>query len=263
MRIAVAGGSGCAGRFAVGEVRAAGHQPVVIARPAGAGITAGPGLDDALAGTLALIDVSNISTVGRSRPVAFFEAATRNLLAAGGQAGVSHPVVLPVVGAGRAGTGYYEGKRRQESLVLPGAVPASVQRATQFHEFAAQVLRRARGPLALVPRMPAQPAAAREVAQALLALAVGPPAGMAPELAVPGQPGLTELARRVLRARRSRRIVVPVRLPGAAGRAVTSGGLPPDRPGPRGRQRFRQWLAGPGGACATRGRGPERGPGHP
>src|SRR5215469_13016927 len=205
MRIAVAGGSGCVGRLVVDEVRAAGHQPVVITRSAGVDITTGSGLDDALAGTSVLIDVSNIATLRRSRSVAFFEAGTRNLLDAGGRAGVSHHVVLSIVGVDRVRIGYYEGKRRQESLVLSGPVPASVLRATQFHEFAAQVLRRARGPLALVPRMRTQPVAAREVAKALLAVAVGPAVGMAPELAGPEQLELTQLARQVLRARRSRR----------------------------------------------------------
>jgi uncharacterized protein YbjT (DUF2867 family) len=257
MRIAVAGGSGCVGRFVVDEVRAAGHQPVVITRSAGVDITTGSGLDDALAGTSVLIDVSNIVTMRRSRSVAFFEAGTRNLLAAGRRAGLSHHVLLSIVGIERVDIGYYDGKRRQESLVLSGAVPASVLRATQFHEFAAQVLRRAPGPLALVPRMLTQPVAAREAAEALLALAVGSPAGMAPELAGPEQLELTELARRVLQARRSRRLVVPIRLPGAAGRAVARGALLPSRSGPRGRQTFDEWLAGPDAASLARpgGRG--------
>ena len=263
MRIAVAGGSGCVGRLVVDEVRAAGHQPVVITRSAGVDITTGSGLDDALAGTSVLIDVSNIATLRRSRSVAFFEAGTRNLLDAGGRAGVSHHVVLSIVGVDRVGIGYYEGKRRQESLVMSGPVPASVLRATQFHEFAAQVLRRARGPLALVPRMRTQPVAAREVAKALLAVAVGPAVGMAPELAGPEQLELTQLARQVLRARRSRRVVVPVRLPGEAGRAAAGGALLPSGPGPRGTQTFGEWLADPDSACAAGGRGPAPGSGRP
>src|SRR5215470_1239819 len=242
MRIGVAGGSGCVGRLVVDEVRAVGRLPVVITRSAGVDITTGSGLDDALAGTSVLIDVSNVDTMRRSRSVAFFEAGTHNLLDAGGRAGLSHHVVLSIVGVERVGIGYYEGKRRQESLVLSGAVPASVLRATQFHEFAGQVLRRARGPLAV---------------------AVGAPAGMAPELAGPEQLELTQLARRVLRARRSRRVVVPVRLPGAAGRAMARGGLLPGGPGPRGRQTFGEWLAGPDGACAASGRVPAPGSGCP
>jgi len=259
----VAGGSGCVGRLVVDEARAAGHQPVVITRSAGVDIMTGSGLDDALAGASVLIDVSNIRTMRRDRSVAFFETGTRNLLDAGGRAGASHYVVLSIVGVDRVGIGYYEGKRRQESLVLSGAVPASVLRATQFHEFAAQVLRRTRGPLALVPRMRTQPVAAREVARALLALAVGPPAGMTPELAGPEPLELTQLARQVLRARRSRRVVVPVRLPGAAGRAAARGALLPSGPGPRGTQTFGEWLADPDSSCAADGRGAAPGFGSP
>jgi uncharacterized protein YbjT (DUF2867 family) len=131
--------------------------------------------------------------------------------------------------------------------VLAGGVPASILRATQFHEFAAQVLDQARGPFAPVPRMPSQPVAAREVAQALVELAVGQPAGMAAELAGPEPLEMTSLARRVLRARGSRRVVLPVRLPGAAGRAIAGGALLPSDPGPRGQQTFSQWLSASGG----------------
>jgi uncharacterized protein YbjT (DUF2867 family) len=247
MRIAVAGGTGLVGRHVVDQVRAAGHIPVVVARSAGVDITTGSRLDDALAGASALIDVSNVATTRRSTSVAFFEAGTAHLLDAGRRAGLSHHILLSIVGIDRVDLGYYAGKRRQEALVLAGGVPASILRATQFHEFAAQVLDRARGPFAPVPRMPSQPVAAREVAQALVGMVAGPPAGMAPELAGPEPLEMTDLVRRVLRARGSRRVVVPVRLPGAAGRAVVGGALLPSGPGPRGQQTFAQWLAASGG----------------
>ena len=47
--------------------------------------------------------------------------------------------------------GYYAGKRRQEELLAQGELPWTVLRATQFHEFAGQVLATTRGPLAPVP----------------------------------------------------------------------------------------------------------------
>src|SRR5947209_4073291 len=82
-------------------------------------------------------------------------------------------------------------------------------RATQFHEFAWQLLHRVPGPLALVPRMRVQPVAAREVAEALAELVVGPAVGSGPELAGPEVHDLPDLARRWLRATGSRRPVVP------------------------------------------------------
>ncbi|MGI8334242.1 SDR family oxidoreductase [Actinomadura scrupuli] len=244
MRIAVAGGTGQVGKFVVDAVRAAGHEPTVISRSAGVDITTGSGLAEALQGTSAVIDVSNVTTTSRRKSVAFFEAGTRNLLGAGRAAGVSHHVALSIVGIDRVDFGYYEGKRRQEELLLAGPVPASILRATQFHEFAIQVLERGGGPFALVPRMATQPIAAREVAHALVELAVREPAGMAPDLAGPERRELTDMARQVLRARGGHRVVVPLRLPGAAGRAMAGGALLPAGPGPRGKQTFAQWLAG-------------------
>ncbi|WP_203184392.1 hypothetical protein [Streptomyces pratensis] len=65
--------------------------------------------------------------------------------------------------------------------------------------------------------MPAQPAAAREVARHLVELVPAPAPGMAPELAGPRVEQLVSLVRRLLRSRHERRLVVPVKLPGAAG----------------------------------------------
>jgi uncharacterized protein YbjT (DUF2867 family) len=167
---------------------------------------------------------------------------TEQLLAAGQRAGARHYVALSIVGVDRVDLGYYEGKRAQEKLVLDGPVPGSVLRATQFYEFPGQLLARARGPVALVPSMHVQPVAAREVAAALVALAVGPAEGMATELAGPQEHELVDLARRVVRANGQRRRVVGIRIPGATGRAMADGALLPTGPGPRGKLTFEQWL---------------------
>ena len=243
MRIAVAGGTGLIGKLVVDDVRAAGHEPVVIARSNGVDLLTGVGLADALRGVQAVIDVSNVVTISAQTSVDFFGTATRNLLAAGDQAGVRHHVVLSIVGIDVVNLGYYAGKRCQEELVQGGPVPFSVLRATQFHEFAEQLTHRGGGWFAPVPRMRSQPVAAREVAQALVTLAVGAPVGSAPELAGPQQHDMIDLVRRVLRARGSRRRVLRLPVPGAVGRALAGGGLLPTGPGPRGVQTFDQWLA--------------------
>jgi hypothetical protein len=61
---------------------------------------------------------------------------------------------------------------------------------------------------------------------------------MAPELAGPQQEELVAMARAVIRARGGRRVVLPLRLPGATGRALVDGSLLPTGAGPRGRQTF-------------------------
>ena len=242
MRIAVAGGTGLVGSLLVGQLEAGGHDPVVLARSTGVDLTTGAGLDAALEGARAVVDVTNLPTMRRRPAEEFFTAGTRHLVEAGRRAGVGHHVVLSIVGVDRVDQGYYAAKRAQERAVLSGGVPATVLRATQFHEFAGQLLDRMPGPVALVPRMRVQPVAAREVAAALAALVGDAPAGMAPELGGPEVHELVDLARRVLAARGSRSPVLPVRLPGRAGRLAREGALLPAGPGPRGRETFEEWL---------------------
>ncbi|MFI6123931.1 SDR family oxidoreductase [Streptomyces sp. NPDC051064] len=243
MRVAVAGGTGAVGRPVVEELAATGHEPVVLARSRGVDLVSGAGLDAALAGAEAVIDVSNRSVLGRGKAVAFFGSVSRNLLDAGARAGVRHHLALSIVGIDRVGHGYYQGKLRQEEVVKGGQVPWTVLRATQFHEFVLQTLQQMPKPLAVVPRMNTQPVAAREVARHLVELVLAPPRGMAPELAGPSVEQLVDLVRRLLEARHERRLVVPVRLPGAVGAAMAGDGQLPAGPGPRGTETFDEWLA--------------------
>ena len=246
MRIAVAGGTGLVGRYVVAELRAAGHDPAVLTRSAGADVITGDGLDAALDGAGALIDVTNTTAMSGRKSVAFFTAGTGNLLAAGRRAGVQHHVVLSIVGTGRPGmgSGYNAGKVAQEALVRDSGVPFSIMRATQFHQFVPELLDRIPGPVLLVPRLRIQPVAACEVAAVLAALAAGPPVGTAPEIAGPEQAELADLARLAGQARGSRRPVLRVRVPGAAGRAMADGAMLPAGPGLRGTQTFAGLLAG-------------------
>lgn len=246
MRVVVAGGTGLVGRYVVEELVAAGHEPMVLSRSRGVDlVSGGAGLDAALDGADAVVDVSNVTTTSARKAVAFFETVGRNLTDAGARAGVRHHVVLSIVGIDRVGLGYYRGKLRQEDVVRGGPVPWTVLRATQFHEFAEQTLERVPKPLAVVPRMRTQPIAAREVAQHLVKLATGPAQGMAPDLAGPRVEQLVDMVRRLLRARGERRLVLPVRMPGAVGAAMTGDGQLPvaGAPGSRGSQTFDEWLA--------------------
>jgi uncharacterized protein YbjT (DUF2867 family) len=244
MRLAAAGGTGVVGRHVVEMARQRGHDVVVLARSAGVDLTTGDGLAARLAGVDAVIDTTGVRTQRRAKAEAFFGGVTRHLLDAEASAGVGHHVVLSIVGIDEVPLGYYQGKRLQERLVAEGAVPWSILRATQFHEFAEQVLHFARvGPFSLVPRMLSRPIAAAEVAGALVDLAEGGPAGRAPDLGGPERLEMVDLSRRVSTARGLGRRVVPVRMPGAAGRGLRSGALVPAADGPRGRQTFAEWLA--------------------
>ncbi|MFK0024624.1 SDR family oxidoreductase [Streptomyces sp. NPDC090798] len=242
IRVAVAGGTGLAGRYVVEELTAAGHHPVVLARSRGVDLVTGTGLDAALAGVDAVIDVTNVTTTSGKKAVAFFDRVAHALKEAGEQAGVRHHVLLSIVGIDRVGLGYYHGKLRQENVLKNGRTPWTVLRATQFHEFAQQTLDRVPGPVAVVPRMRCRPVAAREVAHHLVQLVSAPAQGMAPELAGPRVEQVVGMAGRLLRARHRHRLLLPVKMPGATGTAMTGDGLLPAGPGPRGSQTFDEWL---------------------
>ena len=241
MKIAVAGGTGVAGRWTVEALRARGHEAVVLARSAGTDLVTGAGLDTALAGTDAVIDATNVASASARSGREFFEATARTLMRTAAAAGVRHIVALSIIGIDRVPFGYYQGKLHQESVLRESPVPVSILRAAQFHEFAVQYLARTTGPFVIMPRWRTQPVAAREVGAALAGLAAGEPVAVS-ELAGPREEIMADMARQVLRARGERRLVVAVRLPGAAGRAMADGGNLPAGPGPRGTQTFAAWL---------------------
>jgi uncharacterized protein YbjT (DUF2867 family) len=241
MKIAVAGGTGVAGRWTVEALGAGGHEVIVIARAAGADLVTGAGLDAALAGVDAVIDATNTKSSGKRGSSEFFEATARTLMRTAAVAGVRHIVVLSIIGIDRVPYGYYQGKLRQEMVLRESPVPVSILRAAQFHEFAGQYLATLPGPVVPVPRWRAQPVAAREVGLALATLATGDPVAMS-ELAGPREEIMADMIREVVRARGDRRLVVSVRLPGATGKAMAAGGGLPSEPGLRGTQTFADWM---------------------
>lgn len=243
MRIAVAGGTGVVGRHVVDAVTRAGHEAVVLARSRGADLSTGEGIDAALEGVSAVVDVSNVTTLSRVTAERFFVTAAKNLLLAERRAGVRHHVLLSIIGVDLSPFGYHRAKLRQEKVVGTGPVPTTILRAAQFHEFVDQTFARVPGPIALVPRMLMQPVAAVEVAERLVELALGEPQGRVSDLAGPQVRELVELAHEVSAARDLRRPIVAMSFPGGTGRAMTDGSLLPTKDDPRGKIRFDDWLA--------------------
>jgi uncharacterized protein YbjT (DUF2867 family) len=203
MRVAVVGGTGLVGRHAVHALRQAGHDPVVVTRSTGVDVTTGDGLDEALTGAGAIIDVTNSTSADPDDVQTFFAAATGHLLGAASRAGVGHHVLLSIAGLDRVeGNAHYAGKRLQEQLVQDGPIPFTIVRATQFHEFAAMVVGWTRkDDTAVVPPLLVQPVAAADVGEVLAEVAVGPPQGRPPYLAGPDPQDLVDMARRTLSAR--------------------------------------------------------------
>ena len=169
------------------------------------------------------------------------EAKTRNLVRAASQAGAKHLVYISVVGAERIPVvsgidrtmfGYFAAKRAAEKVVEDSGLPWTTLRATQFHDSMSMVVRQ----MAKLPVIPVpagfrfQPVDAGEVAARLAELSLGPPSGLVSDLGGPRVYGMSELIRGYLRAGQRRRLILPVRLPGKAARAIRAGAnLAPER----------------------------------
>jgi uncharacterized protein YbjT (DUF2867 family) len=241
--LAVAGGTGLVGSLVVEQAKSRGYDVRVLSRGTGVDLVTGEGLAGVLDGVTAVIDTSNTLTMAKGPSLRFFEQATRNLLTAGAAAGVSHHVALSIVGCDRVDLGYYFGKRRQEELVAAGSVPWTILRATQFHEFAGQLVDRSPAPFALGLRMRSQPIAAREVARHLVDAVDRGPAGRLPDLGGPEEHRVDRMMREWLHAVGRRRVVVPIPMAGKTGRQVADGGLLPGPGATLGTETFTDWLA--------------------
>jgi len=200
MRIAVAGATGNIGSRTVVELERQGHEVVRISRSSGVDVTTGAGLDAALEGVGAVVDVTNLPALGREEAVAGFGTATDHLLAAERRAGVGHHVLLSIVGVHRVdGNPHYAGKREQERRVEEGGVPWTIVPATQFHDFAAMVAgwTEHEGTAEIAPLL-VQPIAPQDVAEVLAELVTGPPQGRYRDVAGPDTHDLVDMARRTL-----------------------------------------------------------------
>src|SRR5439155_25044753 len=181
------------------------------------------------------------------------EDKARHLVRAASRAGVRHLVYISVVGADRIPVasaidrtmfGYFGSKLAAERAVAESGLPWTTLRATQFHDLTLMTaLQMAKLPVIPVPAgFRFQPVDAGEVAQRLVELALGTPAGLVPDMAGPRVYEMTALLRGYLRARRKHRLMVPVWLPGEAARAFRAGAnLAPDRA--VGRRTWEEFLA--------------------
>ena len=242
-RILVTGGTGTLGRQVVPRLRDAGCTVRVLSRNAheaadGIEYVTGDLLKNE--GIEAAVDGAGIimhCAGGRKGD----DDATRNLAEAASRAGARHLVYISVVGADRipvvsgadrAMFGYFGFKLAAEWVITGSGVPWTTLRATQFHDLSLTVAEQ----LAKLPVIPVpagvrfQPVDTGEVAARLVELALGAPAGLVPDMAGPRVHTMADLLREYLRARGKRRLLLPVRLPGQAARAVRAGAnLAPDR----------------------------------
>ncbi|MGG4142662.1 NAD(P)H-binding protein [Paenibacillus algorifonticola] len=210
MKIVVIGGSGLIGTKLVHNLRELGHEAVVASPSRGVNAVTGEGLAEALDGAQVVVDVANSPSFEDKAVLAFFEASSRNILAAERAAGVKHHVALSVVGTdGLQQSGYFRAKLAQEQLIEASGVPYTIVRATQFFEFVTGIIymstegERVRLPSALV-----QPIFSEDVAAALVDYAIGSPVNGIVDLAGPEQLRLDEFIKRYMSANQDSRQVI-------------------------------------------------------
>lgn len=224
--VLVTGGTGTLGRLVVARLLAAGEPVRVLSRRPGTSADVEPvvgdlvqdvGLDEAVAGISTVLHLA-----GGPRGD---DVATRHLAQAAARAGVSHLVLISIIGADKLPLGFYRTKVRAERELLESGVPFTIVRAAQFHDLVLTLAQKvAASPVLAIPTgVQLQPVDADDVAARLVEIASGPSTGIVPDLPGPVTYPLVDLVRSYLTAVGKRRLVVPLRLPGAIGRAYRAG----------------------------------------
>ncbi len=212
-RILVTGGTGGLGRPTVEALLAAKHDVLVLSREGGDGrvvgdLTSGEGLADALQGIHTIVHLA--TTRSTKDP-----AQTRVLLEAAREAGVSHIVFISIVGVDRVPYFYYRDKVVSETLIEGSGIPFTILRATQFHDFLGGFLSlQRRLPVLFALNIPIQPIAVEEVAQRLVELVAGAPAGRVADIGGPETRSMREFAAQWQTARGTNKPVWIMRIPG-------------------------------------------------
>ncbi len=239
----VTGGTGTLGRHVVRRLRDAGRDVRVLTRRTGKeenGVRFVIG--DLLSATEVGAAVDGVATIihcaGSNKGD---EIATQNLVNAAARAGQPHLVYISVVGADRIPVSglidrmmfsYFDMKRKAEQVVADSGLPWTTIRATQFHDLILMVLEKmAKLPVVPVPSGVAfQPVDADAVAARLVEFALGQPSGLVPDIAGPRVYAAADLVRGYLDATHRHRLLLPIRLPGKAARALRAGAnLAPER----------------------------------
>ncbi|MFD5909187.1 SDR family oxidoreductase [Streptomyces massasporeus] len=245
--ILVTGGTGTLGAHVVPLLRASGHDVRILtrrARPATDGVDHVTG--DLLKGEGVEAAVDGVETVLHlaGGPKGDDEA-TRALVRAASGAGVRHLVYVSVVGADRVPLAWMRTKLESERAVADSGIPWTILRAAQFHDLALTMVEKmAKLPVFPVPGgMRLQPVDSREVAARLAELTLGAPSGLVPDLAGPHLYDLAALARPYLRLTGRRRPMLPVRIPGKAGRAYRAGANLTTAGAEEGKRTWEEFLA--------------------
>lgn len=232
MKILVTGGTGTLGRHVVASLREAGAEVTTLSRH-------GDIACDLLAGTVPAIDADVVVHLAGGQKGD--DIATRNLLAA--CTGVRHLVYISVIGADTVPLAWLRTKLVCEQAIAGSGIPFTILRAAQFHDLTLTMVRAmAKLPIVPVPGMRLQPVDVRDVAARIVKLALDAPAGRVADIAGPAVYEMKQLVQDYLTTAGKRRLTVPVRLPGKAGKAYR-GGRNLTLDGDRGTHTWEEFLA--------------------
>jgi len=241
--ILLTGGTGTLGRLVLGRLRRAGSKTRILSRNhhendaaveyARGDLATGQGVRNALDGCEIVIHCAGSAKGDNEK--------AENLVKAAQVEGALHIVFISVVGADkvpissaidRALFGYYGAKFRSEQLIADSGIPWTTLRATQFHDLVLTTVRgMAKMPVVPVPKgVRFQPIDAAEVADRMVELAAGSPAGMVPAIGGPRIYQMSDLLRSYLDAVGKKRLIMNIGMPGRAARAIRDGAnLAPSR----------------------------------
>lgn len=244
--ILVTGGTGNIGRHTVPLLREAGREVRILTRrphAADDGIQYVQGdtvKDEGLEGALTGIGtVLHLAGGAKGDDV-----AAGNLVAAAHRAGTRHLVLISVVGAGRMPIGYFRMKAAAEREFEESGIPFTLLRVAQLHDFALPMVRFL-SKMRLAPRgLRFESVSVAEVAERLAALTLDSPAGRVADLAGPQVREVSDMVRAYDRARGRERGLMPLRIPGAVGRAYRDGDNLAGAGALRGTSTWEEFLAG-------------------
>ncbi|WP_026555708.1 SDR family oxidoreductase [Arthrobacter sp. 35W] len=257
--IAVAGGTGTAGRAVVAECLARGLSVRVLSRHipapsapafvpgaayARADASSGEGLAQALDGVDFLIETLDARSGAALKGL---PAASASLLRAADAAGVKRAVLLSIVHAEECAMSYYGAQAQRAALYRQAPLPTAVVLATQFHNLVAGIFA-AGARVGLIPvfrGVSFQPIATADVARVLVDAALS---DAGPHHAIvaggPAVHSMKELALAWKAATGRRGLILPLPLPGSFGRFLRAGRnlVPGSAVGTVG---FAEWVAQP------------------
>lgn len=228
--ILVTGGTGTIGHLVVSRLQDAGWSVRVLSRSSHRGAADGveyvtgdllqdEGIEAAVDGLEIIVHLAG------GQGAKGDEEATRNLVRVASRVGVGHLVYISVVGADRIPLGYFRNKLAGEHAVVDSGVPFTTLRVAQVHDLVLTVVQK----MAKLPVIPVagglrfQPVDADEVAARLVELTLDTPAGRVRDLAGPAVYEMADLIRGYLQAHGKHRLLMPLRMPGKAGRAYRAG----------------------------------------